>query len=288
MDTPPSTLYKYLGPDRIDVLQGKLIRYSPFGAFNDPFEGRPDVTSLNSEKGMRETFTTLLPEEARSAYNCLLPETKALLSYETWTQLLSLRLKEKEPELLQMMHGLTPLIRNLMAEKFDELIGALCLSEVPDSLLMWSHYAASHSGFVLAFDAQHPHFHEQKGPDDEFRHLRRVMYREARPSATLVEFEGVDVFLVKSGHWSYEREWRILRALGEAQKIVPGDPFSVHLFRFPPAALQAVILGARASSRTVNALLSVLRGDKELSHVRLRRATPDSSHFLLRICNETI
>jgi len=186
------------------------------------------------------------------------------------------------------MNGLTPFIQNFMTKKFDELLGALCLSEVPDSLLMWSHYGASHAGFVLAFDACHPHFHENNGPNDEFRHLRRVVYREARPSATLVEFDGVDMFLVKSGHWSYEREWRIFRALSEAEVVIRAEPFGVHLFRIPPSALQAVILGARASPQTTESIASALRATSSLSHVRLKRAKTDSSHFLLRIGDEAI
>ncbi len=46
MNSIPRILYKYFGPDRIDIFEKGLIRYSPLGAFNDPFEGRPDITSL--------------------------------------------------------------------------------------------------------------------------------------------------------------------------------------------------------------------------------------------------
>ena len=288
MDSSPPTLYKYFGPDRVDVLTRGLIRYSPLGAFNDPFEGQPEITSLNTEAGTRDSLHAILPEEARRAYDQLPKDARALLPYELWEKLLAQQMKSKEPALIQIMSGLTPFVQNFMTKKFDELLGALCLSEVPDSLLMWSHYGASHAGFVLAFDARHPHFHENNGPNDEFRHLRRVVYREARPSATLVEFDGVDMFLVKSGHWSYEREWRIFRALSEAEVVIPGEPFGVHLFRIPPSALQAVILGARASPQTAESIASALRATSSLSHVRLKRARTDSSHFLLRIGDEAI
>jgi hypothetical protein len=288
MDSSPPILYKYFGPDRVDVLTRGLIRYSPLGALNDPFEGKPEITSLNTEVGTRDSLNAILPEEARRAYDQLPKEARAGLPYELWEHLLMQQLKSREPEAIQMMNGLTPFVQNFMTKKFDELLGVLCLSEVPDSLLMWSHYAASHAGFVLAFDARHPHFHEKNGPNDEFRHLRRVVYREARPSATLVEFDGVDIFLVKSGHWSYEREWRIFRALSEAEVVIPGDPFGVHLFRIPPRALLAVILGARASLQTAESIASAIRANSSLSHVRLKRARTDSSHFLLRIGDETI
>lgn len=286
MNSSPPILYKYFGPDRVDVLRCCLIRYSPLGAFNDPFEGQPEITLLNTEVGTRDSLSAILPEEARRAYGQLPKEARAMLPCELWEQLLAQQMKSRESELIQMMNGLTPFVQKFMTKKFDELLGALCQSEVPDSLLMWAHYGASHAGFVLAFDARHPHFHENNGPNDEFRHLRRVIYREARPSATLVEFDGVDMFLVKSGHWSYEREWRIFRALSEAEVVIPGEPFGIHLFRIPSSAIKAVILGARALPKTVESIASVLRTTSSLSHVRLKRARTDSSHFLLRIGDE--
>jgi hypothetical protein len=44
-DCPPK-LYKYFAPERYSFFADLRIRYSQLGAFNDPFEGRPEVTSL--------------------------------------------------------------------------------------------------------------------------------------------------------------------------------------------------------------------------------------------------
>lgn len=288
MDSSPPTLYKYFGPDRVAVVAHGLVRYSPMGAFNDPFEGRPEITSLTMEAGALTSLEAALSVEANTSYDALPAEIRAAMSYALWEKLITQQINVKKPELLAALHGMTPLVRDLLARKFDELLGAFCLSEVPDSLLMWSHYAASHAGFVLAFDARHPHFHEERSSEDEFRHLRRVIYREARPSAALTDFEGVDVFLVKSGHWAYEREWRIFRALSEAAVVYPGTPHPAHLFRFPPSALQAVILGARSSAETAAAVIDAIRANAELSRVKIKRARPDASHFLLRIVDDAI
>lgn len=279
----PDMLYKYLSPDRIDVLTSGLIRYSPLGSFNDPFEGLPEITSIATESWARASFLEMLPQEIRVLYNQLPIETQALVPFGSWQQIITEQMKRKEAELFQALHATTPQVSSIITQKINELIGALCLSETPDNLLMWSHYAESHSGFVLAFDSKHTYFHEEKSPEDEFRHLRQVSYREARPSATLAELDGVDVFLVKSNHWSYEREWRIFRALSEASVVLPGEPFPTHLFQYPQNALKAVILGARTSSATVEAITSAIRGSNSLNHVRLKRATLDSSQFILRI-----
>lgn len=288
MDPSPSTLYKYFGPERVDVLTNQLIRYSPLGAFNDPFEGQPEITSMGSSDELREHLVTALAQETRDSYNKLPEDARTNVTFEMWAQHFAQQFLLNESDLIQEMHQRTPMMQNLLIEKLNALVGALCLSEVPDSLLMWAHYGTSHTGFALEFDAKHSYFHEEKGPDDEFRHIRRVLYRESRPSAAFTEFDSTDVFLVKSIQWSYEREWRIFRGLAEAESTLPGEPFDVHLFRFPPGAIKAVILGSRITKKTSNAIVNAIRSKPELAHIKLKKAQADKSHFLLRITNEAL
>jgi hypothetical protein len=282
-DSCPRQLYKYLAPERIDVLDRAMLRYTPLGAFNDPFEGRPEITLMSTDKQVLESLAEILPLEAQRAYEQLPPEVKAITPIEQFNAIIVRLAESKKTELLQQFRTLTPLARDIFYRKFDEYLGALCLSEVPDSLLMWSHYAASHSGFVLEFDSHHAHFHEKRSPSDEFRYLRRVLYRETRPSAPLSELEGTDLFLVKSGHWGYEREWRVLRALQEAQVVVPSEPFPAHLFSFPRDALKSVILGARMTKAAEKSVLNALQSHAEYTGIQIKRARADDTHFLLRI-----
>jgi Protein of unknown function (DUF2971) len=282
----PPRLYKYFSPERSNLLGGSLLRYTPLGAFNDPFEGRPDITMLSTDEQALQSITELLPQEAKATYDALEAQVRAALPFPAFLKLLQAFTHAKQPEVLQQFRALTGSVVGLIHKKFDEHIGALCLSEVPDSLLMWSHYGASHTGFVVEFDAHHSYFHEQRSAEDEFRHLRRVLYREARPSAPLTDMEATELFLVKSGHWAYEREWRILRALTEADVVVPAEPFPLHLFAFPRGAVTAVILGARSTKATDTALRQDLRSHEEFKAVHLKRALPDSSHFLLRVIDE--
>ncbi|WP_206208233.1 DUF2971 domain-containing protein [Xanthomonas oryzae] len=82
----------------------------------------------------------------------------------------------------------------------------------------------SHTGFVLELDPEHPYFNARRTDQDEFGHLRQVRYRDVRPSASLIDLDGTEMFLVKSKEWSYEREWRILRPLKDAQNVVNASP----------------------------------------------------------------
>lgn len=285
MNSLPSTLYKYFGPDRIDVLRGCSIRYSPFGALNDPFEGQPELVGLGTPEDIGSAIEQRLMH-IRDAYEELPLEMRNLVPYSLYEQEFKKILNVNESEIVRSINELAPLVQKLMIQNFDNQLGVLCLSEVPDNLLMWAHYGASHTGFVLAFDTHHPYFNEKKSSDDEFRHIRRVVYSDDRPSSTLIELDGMDIFLTKSRHWSDEKEWRIFRPFSEAETVHNSSPFNIHLFRFPPEALRAVILGARSSQNTSSEIVDVLRANNSLAHVRLKRARLDGSDFRLRIPDE--
>jgi len=90
-------------------------------------------------------------------------------------------------------------------------LGVYCLSERPDDILMWSHYASSHSGICLAFAANYM-FPECA--------VERVNYPDNN------EYPNVNFFtaskdeqinaalLTKAKHWDYEREWRVVDITG--------------------------------------------------------------------------
>src|SRR6185437_1532367 len=54
-------------------------------------------------------------------------------------------------------------------------------------------------------------------------------------------------FQTKSEEWAYEKEWRIVRILSEANKRIDTKPFPRCLFDFPPDAVAEIILGLRVS-----------------------------------------
>ena len=90
-----------------------------------------------------------------------------------------------------------------MVAKLGQNIGLYCLSEHNDSILMWTHYAAEHSGYCLEFEVA-----------DNFNAAQQVKYATKFPVVDVFTTplkEQVDlVFLTKFQGWSYEREWRIV------------------------------------------------------------------------------
>ncbi|WP_325175457.1 DUF2971 domain-containing protein [Xanthomonas hortorum] len=155
--------------------------------------------------------------------------------------------------------------------KMDEVLGVLSLCEISDSLLMWAHYGMSHTGFVLELDPGHPYFNARRTDQDEFGHLRQVRYRDVRPSASLIDLDGTEMFLVKSKEWSYEREWRVLRPLKDAHNIVNANGEDIHLFQLPPDSIKAVILGARVSTTLADQARLAISGNSAMTHIKLLR-----------------
>jgi hypothetical protein len=186
---------------------------------------------------------------------------------------------EGSNNVLGLMKFVNPAIRKILDNKFNETLGILSLTEKPDNLLMWAHYAFSHEGYVIGFDSTHPYFCRQAGPDNELGHLRKVEYRESRPVLP-IEMSGVELFMVKSTQWAYEQEWRIARPLQDADKIIHAQPFSVYLFQFPAAAIKEVILGCRMQAE-LKEIITSLTSAPQFQHVRLLQVKPDEMGFKL-------
>lgn len=282
----PSSLYKYFAPERLNFFKSLCVRYSQLGDFNDPFEGRPEFKSLTDSVNINSAMNELLQEEVARTYQQLPGHIRAVINFDKFTAAASRFATLKQPEIFEGLDEIGVKATSFVTEKIDQLLGVLCLSEVPDSLLMWAHYASSHTGFVVEFDAHHPSFHEKKSEQDDLRHIRQVYYRDSRPSASLYDMGAIELFLVKSSHWSYEREWRIVRPLSDAVETIHKSPYPIALFKMPPAAIKGVIIGARTASKHVAAIRQAIDFNPELSAIRIRRAVLDKSNFELRFVEE--
>jgi hypothetical protein len=121
-------------------------------------------------------------------------------------------------------------MHRLHDEQIRNSIGVYCLTERPDSLLMWSHYAASHSGVCLEFDSAVV----------PFAIAQEVKYQRSRaPVSRVTETDEESMeksLLTKSDDWGYEHEWRIVE-----YQNGPG------VYEISEHALTGIILGARIS-----------------------------------------
>jgi len=276
-------LFKYLHPDRTDVLLGQSIRFSSPAVLNDPFELKPHLAALASPEYMEAQIAQVFPLLMREELAKLPSEVRSQIPDEELHGIFLRQLPEAMRNIQGMAKFLMPKLQEVMARKFEELIGILCLSESADNLLMWAHYADSHRGFVIEFDEHSPFFDRRVNPDDELRHLRKVSYSPKRPSLTLADVEDFAPFMAKGTDWKYEAEWRMIVPLDTASTVIGEGPHAVHFFEFPAQAIASVVLGSRMAAHKKEELQKILADSPHFSHVRCVEAEIDNEHYLVRV-----
>ena len=290
------SLYKYVVAERIDVLRNGRIRFSQSSALNDPIEMQPFFEVVAEDSFLRgeleKTQSAIWEDALRQTYNNRPPQFASLTfdEFKQWA-------KQRVPDTGQMLQqsiddtlalaksdDLMALARKQIFKGFDENIGVLSLTEKPDNLLMWAHYAGQHQGFVIEFDEAHPYFNQKQRPDDEFNHLRKLHYSVDRPHrVSLMDISDEDMFLVKGKDWEYEQEWRMLRPLKDSDVKIPVPTGDVCLFSFPPECVKGVILGARMSDKDKTEIIHLINTDSRYKHVKVYQASVDDRRFQLNI-----
>lgn len=275
-------LYKYLSSERINVLSELKIRYTQYGAFNDPFELNPNINKLTEKANIydltKKDFKTLI-EETYEQY----PVVHPLISKSDFIKLATPFEDILKPYVLDNMNYVIELLPALMKNQFDSNLGALSLSEKPDNQLMWSHYSENHKGFVIGFSSEHEYFNQRLSPNDELRHLRQVVYKNERPKIDLMNANGVDIFLVKHTQWEYEAEWRIIRPFYDASQKIDGDTYPIYLFDFPASSVTSVILGYRMEENHKASINDLLKTDSNYNHIELFQADLDKETYNINL-----
>jgi hypothetical protein len=252
-------LYKYLPPRGLEILRSGLIAYPPPWLFNDPFEASPVYAANDSE--------VVALAEAGSP---------------VWS---SLNAAEREPILkrrdeLDAAYG----DRRLKLEQAARSVGVLSLSATNDNLLMWAHYTAQHTGFVIGFDTAPEAWVEsgrRNGPPGE---PTKVIYSAVRPRPVrITDTTPEHVWYTKSSEWAYEQEWRVTRWIPRAAKIVTReDGERVPLHPFPQEAVSQIIFGCHASDVLQGEVLEIIT-KPPCASVTWLRAELDPNAFKLNI-----
>ena len=275
-------LYKYVSAERIDILQNRLIRFTQPNAMNDPFEARPDFEALATNERFAKVFADAVRQEF--AYREYFWR-RELTNLDQ--QALADRI-EGDPNYAEQLHkdaGLPDPLPDTRSRTYDlcNVVGILSLSETPDNLLMWAHNAEEHTGFVIVLDGSHDFF---RGDDSTqgFAKPERVQYSSNRPRTTIEEVSELELFLIKESNWEYEKEWRYLKYLDDAdERFEEAVTPPIALFRLPPRCVNAVILGCRRSEELKNKIVALRRDDSEFRHLQIQQARMSTTHYHLII-----
>lgn len=252
--TNPDFLYKYraLSPpdetrDRtLDIIRSDQLYFCSPSNFNDPFEAQ-FVLRVEATRDERLQYWTKGFLKQGSTIE------EAMGRAEDYT----VKFASKS----NAHHEAT--FRPVVEKRVCDTVAVLSLSAQPDNLLLWAHYAASHTGLCLKFALS---------PDESFfNDAQPVDYQDDYPELNYFtsssEVKLTRTLLTKSRHWEYEAEYRVLDPNG-----APG-PRS-----FDSSLLAGVILGARISEADRNEVISVVD-----SRAPIFQAELDRSHFRVNI-----
>jgi hypothetical protein len=223
-DPGPEFLYRYrsIDDDNLEYLRRTLLEdevfLAPPSTLNDPFDCR---ITFECKKRSNKEVRDVIDRDLR----LMEPDLRRAERRKRVTQQMKLGFFKQsdfwEKMTAEMQAGI-------------DRKGVLCLTESPDSLLMWAHYASGHKGVCLKFRHLGNHF---------FDRAQKVRYSDEL--RTIDPFDGSLVGLqiallqiTKTTHWAYEKEWRIVdfKAGSGVQK-------------FSPELLCGVILGMKIGQR---------------------------------------
>lgn len=139
-----------------------------------------------------------------------------------------------------------------------------CFSKRNDSILMWSHYANSHSGVCFEFEEDRPFFKEVNYSDDKvkldiYSAIQRVLassYLGEQLSYTDKEFSKImlEPFFCKSKDWEYEQEIRCL--LSNQESNTEGfyvDPYTIK--EMLKMKITKIYVGTKAHGKILDELI---------------------------------
>lgn len=208
------SIFKYVSFENLGHILNGSVRITQPKAFNDPFELLPEINLTNDINGFSLNLTSLQREKepARLSDNFESKNCNDVASRDT-------------------LNGL------------NDLIGIFCVSENPNSLLMWSHYADEYKGAVVEFDESH----------EFFTGLFPVSYEENRPKLdweSMPDDNGqvrLSELCYKPKAWEYEAEKRIARFLNEGSVVANVNGHDVVVMELPMECIKSVTMGERMS-----------------------------------------
>lgn len=307
-------LYKYMAPESVlRFLSSWALRLTPPNQLNDPFEMQPGLSVVNDDTLSDATLRQELAKRTAEDVTKMLPS--GLLD-PSWPDLFVASLLDMlSPAQQRNFNAITPahiregLMQNMPAMRaqlqsgvsyfrqqlpsvnrhlerqahdlIPQHIGVLCMSINGYHPLMWAHYADEHRGALIEFDEKGDCFQRNRSASDEFGQFTKVQYVDNRPriDASLDQDTFSIMALTKHKSWAYEEEMRLVMPLKRCDQVVNS---SIHLLNVAPSAVNAIVLGLRASTQLAETVQDALQDRNDTVHIRVKKAVQVRGQYELR------
>lgn len=282
--------YKYVTAEAVLlILQNRKLKYSSPITFNDPFDVQTKIAFPFPESEFAELYIKELYKLTHDEKDlCLDPAAPIASQIQLMHELV--KNKSIKMPLDDWMKGIKEFAMKQYLQVLDSmntwwsLVGKasriFCVVEEPDNLLMWAHYTQNHQGAVIQFEcipeldnvlcaAMKVNYVTDppviaKTIDDYIRYLTG--------QTNTVNHESLfyDLYLSKSDHWKYEKEWRVFIPPNLINPIIPKDAYGneilFDLISFNPKEIHSIYFGCKMSEDNRQKIETCLSGDFE--HVK--------------------
>ena len=160
------------------------------------------------------------------------------------------------------------MLRKIDFDATNKFAGIFSTSLKWDNILMWTHYAENHSGFIVGFD-------EKKVRDSLLFHFGakveypdNLTFPKIQPSMSDLELF-YKRFFVKSKDWSYENEFRLINDFR--------DPDKKRVLNYPIELIAEVIIGFKINLVDKNKIIKFCKQN----NISLFQTRPEKYKFQL-------
>ena len=248
-----SILYKYKKwtPFTKDIITSAQIYCATPNELNDPFDCKAEIFSSQFKMSIDEQVMSI---HISSFFMFYLSSSATLIS-ESEKKLIKKGMEKHKGDLKGLFNYINsyfdstaPMAPKLstgkdMIEAFEKkssMLGVFSLTEVPNHMLMWAHYADQHKGIAIGFEKSK---NNDLGNIDKCRQInyvtnfpksdisliqQKMIYSIGKEGKGTREID-MDInnplvqqaFYQKAESWSYEKEWRLLEQKGGVREL-PG------------------------------------------------------------------
>ena len=248
----PNSLYKYrqFCKKHKDALCANVLLSCRPNKFNDPYDTSVYV-NMNHILVENVSLEDAIQNINVSSEDPVSERSRRLqdpIRLEDWYRRISEEIISSDPDNMSVTRDIFETADNILEQRTETILShfaehlrsefsVVSLSQVPSSILMWSHYSDAHKGFCIEYD-----FSSMSAADLRRRLCFPVYYRRKLTKATRYmargdrkDFNnsfGQYLCLLKSDEWAYEREWRIVMQTGsshETLQILMPAPASIIL-----------------------------------------------------------
>jgi hypothetical protein len=257
-------LYKYCKTDGFDILKNRRLKLNRIETFNDPFELAfgidEDTASSNIKKEYEETPKII------NAWAHTLDDQNIAYDQTTPEDILDKFIKFQIKDFKRVI--------KIIWEDWNEKMGMVCFSELPDVIQMWAHYTDNHKGIVVGIEES-----------ELVKYTFTVCYKDKMvlfPVTGLPEILNQyatkyipEVIRRKESNWSYEKEVRIYTELDA--KDIDGNYYTQ---KIPASSIKEIYLGLR-SDDTTKLISECIKQREEYKHLKIFKMMKHKSAYKL-------